>query len=240
MLHDLIQAFVMQNGLPPQAEVLLRDMHSDAAVAVMRAGPLPAGGDIMAAFMQRVQQVMPQHPAAQGQAGLQLPHPHQPQQLAAQQVQQVQQQHQQAPQSPQCPSPVQHQMQPQMPVQHMPQAATMQYAPGQAHPAMPVMTMQHLQHASISGVPPPHPGMQLQPAQYGMQAMPTIPPAVPINDALGEFCRQNGVDAQVEQVLRGAPSELQVRVMREGPLVGGNPSEVLIARAKRIVGQASS
>jgi len=57
-------------------------------------------------------------------------------------------------------------------------------------------------------------------------------------DQLAEFCRSNGVGADVEKVLRDATPELQARVMAEGPLQGPNPSDVLIARVKRIMGQS--
>lgn len=175
-MADLLNAYVLQNGLPPPAEQALRELPADVVMSVMRAGPLQQvpGIDVSALFVQRVQQVA--HDV---------------------QLQQVQVQVQQ-------------------------------------------------QQALASGMPPPPPPPQV-PMQL-MQGMPP-PPAVvqPISlfgqglvsaDPLTDFCRGNGVDAAVEQVLRSAQPELQIRVMQEGPLVGGNPSEVLIARVKRIMGQA--
>jgi len=74
-------------------------------------------------------------------------------------------------------------------------------------------------------------------AMYGHTGSPAHQQQVG-GDPLTEFCRANGVEASVEQVLRSAAPELQARVMQEGPLLGGNASEALIGRVKRLMGQA--
>ncbi|CAE8603782.1 unnamed protein product, partial [Polarella glacialis] len=74
---------------------------------------------------------------------------------------------------------------------------------------------------------------QVQP-NYGYQQAPMQAQS---SDPLTDFCRQNRVDGAVEQVLRSAAPDLQALVMAEGPLYGNNPSEVLIARVKRIMNQ---
>lgn len=154
-MNDLISAFVLQNYLPPAAEVTLRDLPQEIALPVMQAGPLE-GDDRTGALVQRVQDVVMDAVAQQQATG-----------------------HSQS----------------QQPVQ-----------PLSAHAQMPVMA---LPAQSVGG------------------------------DALSEFCMRNGVDNQMEHVLRSAPVELQMRVMAEGPLLGGNPSQVLIHRVKRMMGQGT-
>mmetsp|Transcript_29856 Transcript_29856/g.69419 ORF Transcript_29856/g.69419 Transcript_29856/m.69419 type:complete len:135 (+) Transcript_29856:692-1096(+) len=86
------------------------------------------------------------------------------------------------------------------------------------------------------GVAPCAPQLPHQ-AMFAQAAVPLAMGSVQGLDALAQFCMQNGIDAAVQQVLRSAPAELQIRVMNEGPLVGGNPSEVLLQRVRRMMGQ---
>jgi len=126
------------------------------------------------------------------------------------------------------------QMQQQGMQQCMPGAASLATAgappppPGQPSPEM-VAACQ----AAQTGYPGVmvHPQMQQQAmyAQAGMHVMGGM-------DPLAHFCLQNGIDAAVQQVLRSAPPDLQIRVMNEGPLLGGNPSEVLLKRVRRVMG----
>mmetsp|Transcript_16500 Transcript_16500/g.24461 ORF Transcript_16500/g.24461 Transcript_16500/m.24461 type:complete len:180 (-) Transcript_16500:145-684(-) len=111
------------------------------------------------------------------------------------------------------------------------------------------MLQAHMQQHQARTVPPPpppppsaHGGIQAGGSAYiqqlqQVQAM--MQQAGTLSDILGVFCRQNGIDNTVEQVLRQAAPELQQKVLEEGPLVGGgNPSTELINRVKRLMGQA--
>merc|ERR1712136_635717 len=111
--------------------------------------------------------------------------------------------------------------------------------------------IQRMPQASLAGNPSnpmgPAGQMYMHPGQFsgqstnsalGNQCLPPMQQPAVAADPLSGFCRQNGVDVAVEQVLRSAPLELQVRVMQEGALVGGNPSEVLIQRVRRMMGQS--
>jgi len=134
-MNDLISAFVLQNYLPPAAEVTLRDLPQEIALPVMQAGPLE-GDDRTGALVQRVQDVVMDAVAQQQATG-----------------------HSQS----------------QQPVQ-----------PLSAHAQMPVMA---LPAQSVGG------------------------------DALSEFCMRNGVDNQMEHVLRSAPVEsLKPKQSRNGLL----------------------
>lgn len=212
-LPDLLNAFVLQNALPPPAERMLRQLPPEVVMAVMRAGPLQQvpGCDVTAIFQQRVQQV-------------------------AHDVQQQQQQQQAQQQAQQTgvivpPPPPPHAVQ--QVASQQPQALVLMQMQMQAGTSA-------VQSSSVSSQPG-HLG-SVEAAQIQHAALTTQAPGMgqfcsSSGDPLTDFCKQNGVDGAVEHVLRSAPPELQVRVMQEGSLIGGNPSEVLILRVKRIMGQ---
>jgi len=53
--------------------------------------------------------------------------------------------------------------------------------------------------------------------------------AVP-NNAVSVFCQENRLDLSAEHALRALTPEVASRVMSEGPLLGSNPSAVLMSR----------
>jgi len=227
-VSDLVSAFVLQNALPPAAESALWGLPPEVALPVMRAGPLE-GGDKTTILMQRVQQAMME--------------------AQAQQAHMVQSQHQAPPPPPPQPVLGMHMQAQQMQgIQRMPQASL---AGNPSNPMGPAGQM-YMHPGQFSGqstnsalgnqcLPPVQQTMAMQVPQavtVQPQTMMAMQQPAVAADPLSGFCRQNGVDVAVEQVLRSAPLELQVRVMQEGALVGGNPSEVLIQRVRRMMGQS--
>jgi len=227
-VSDLVSAFVLQNALPPAAESALWGLPPEVALPVMRAGPLE-GGDKTTILMQRVQQAMME--------------------AQAQQAHMMQSQHQAPPPPPPQPVVGMHvQAQQMQGIQRMPQASL---AGNPSNPMVPAGQM-YLHPGQFSGqstnnamgnqcLPPVHQTLAMQVPQavtVQPQTMMAMQQPAVAADPLAGFCRQNGVDVAVEQVLRSAPLELQVRVMQEGALVGGNPSEVLIQRVRRMMGQS--
>jgi hypothetical protein len=213
---DLMAAFAIQNGMSPELNAQMQSLAPEVALAVMKAGPLD-GNDKSVALSQRLEKVLAEAKeavAAQSAVpAVQEPAPTQAVAAAAATV----------PSAEHTTAPV-FQMAPVAMMTPMPISPS-----GQAPYTQPGMYQQQ-----ASSLPPPPP--QISPA--AVAAPPQAAVAAASGDPLADFCRQNGVDASCLQVLRASSAEMQAKVMAEGPLIGDNPSTVLIARVRKLMGQA--
>lgn len=56
------------------------------------------------------------------------------------------------------------------------------------------------------------------------------------NKTVAVFVQENRLDLSAENALRALPPEAQQKVIAEGPIMGNNPSAVLMARARKATG----